>query len=305
MIALPFLRESRVALMLSLIAVSLCAYSQDAQKEFTPKLGQEGKDVDWVPTPQALVEKMLDMAKVGPNDYVIDLGSGDGRIVIAAAKRGARAHGIELNPDLVELSRRIAEKEGVSSNATFVKADIFESDFSQATVITIYLLPQLNYQLRPKMLALNPGTRIVSNSFYMAEWKADDTGKVVSIRSFFKPALKRIKDFVPASVLEYFTDYCTFFCTAYLWIVPAKVAGVWQSAQGELSLKQKFQVVEGTLKSGERGIPIASGRLNGEQISFSAGGAEYEGRVRGGNIEGKVNAGGEITPWNATRRASK
>jgi len=305
MITTRFLWQSRAALLASLIVVVQCAQSQPADKEYAPKIGQEGKDVVWVPTPHALVEKMLDMAQVGPNDYVIDLGSGDGRIVIAAAKRGARALGIELEPELVELSRRNAEKAGVSGKASFVKADIFESDFSQATVITIYLLPQLNYQLLPKMLALKPGTRIVSNSFYMAEWKADGEGKVVSIRSFFAPALKRIREFVPDSVIEYFTDYCTFFCTAHLWVVPAKVAGQWQSPQGDLNLRQKFQVVEGTLGPGERAIPIANGRLHGEQLSFSAGGADYSGRVSGGRIEGRVNAGGKVTLWNATLRAGK
>jgi len=300
MIAPQLLRAPRAALMLSLVAVCLCAQSQPAQKEFTPTLDQEGKDVVWAPTPQALVEKMLDLAEVSPNDYVIDLGSGDGRIVIAAAKRGARALGIELNPDLVELSKRNAEKEGVGGRASFVAADIFESDFSQATVITIYLLPQLNYQLRPKILALRPGTRIVSNSFQMSEWKTDGSGKVISIKSFFAPALRKIKAFIPASVVDYFTDYCTIFCTAHLWIVPAKVAGVWQWRQGELNLTQKFQVVEGTLKTGDRSTPIADGRLRGDEISFRAGGAEYNGRVSGGSIEGSFNSGGKITSWSAS-----
>ena len=156
----------------------------------------------WVPTPQALVDKMLDMAKVTPNDYVIDLGSGDGRTVITAAKRGARALGIEYNPDMVELSKRNAAKEGVSGKANFVKADIFESDFSQATVITMYLLPQLNLKLRPKILDLKPGTRIVSHAFTMEEWTADQTDSV-------RTAAPR-----------------------YLWIVPAKVEGTWQLAAG-------------------------------------------------------------------------
>ena len=142
------------ALSLSLLAAAVCA--QPAKKDFEPQVGQEGKDVIWVPTPQGLVDKMLDMAKVTSSDYVIDLGSGDGRTVITAAKRGARAQGIEYNPDMVELSTKNAEKAGVSDKAKFSKADIFESDFSQATVITMYLLPTLNVKLRPKILDSNP-----------------------------------------------------------------------------------------------------------------------------------------------------
>src|SRR6476660_7793824 len=151
------------------------APARTAAPAFEPTVGQEGKDVVWVPTPQALVDKMLDMAKVTPKDYVIDLGSGDGRTVITAAKRGAKAQGIEYNPDMVELSKRNAAKEGVSDKATFAKADLFQSDFSQATVITMFLLPSINIKLRPKILDLKPGTRIVSNSFDMEDWKADET----------------------------------------------------------------------------------------------------------------------------------
>ena len=136
------------------------------KQDYEPRVGQAGKDVVWVPTPQALVDKMLDLAKVTPSDYLIDLGSGDGRTVITAAKRGVRAHGIEYNPDMVELSKRNAAQEGVSDKATFAKADLFESDFSQATVITMFLLPEINLKLRPKILDLKPGTRIVSNSFH-------------------------------------------------------------------------------------------------------------------------------------------
>jgi len=264
--AAHFLRQSFLTLLLS-FAAAVCA--QPAQKEFVPQVGQDGKDVIWVPTPQGLVDKMLDMAKVTPNDYVIDLGSGDGRTVITAAKRGARALGIEYNPDMVELSRRNAEKEGVAGKANFVKADIFDSDFSQATVITMYLLPQLNLKLRPKILGLKPGTRIVSHAFSMEEWAPDQT---VSVDSR----------------------------TAYLWIVPAKAEGIWQSAQGELTLAQNFQMVTGTLKSGGNTMTIANGRLRGDQLSFRAGDAEYTGRVNGDTIEGTVK-GSSSGSWNATR----
>ena len=166
---------TRLLLVLCLSSATLADFAQaQPAKEYEPQVGQEGKDVVWVPTPQALVDKMLDMAKVTAADTVIDLGSGDGRTVITAAKRGARALGIEYNPDMVELSKRNAEKAGVAGKANFMKADLFESDFSQATVITMYLLPTINLKLRPKLLRdLKPGTRIVSHSFDMGDWKPE------------------------------------------------------------------------------------------------------------------------------------
>jgi Methyltransferase domain len=268
-------RQWLLALCLSGIAASIFAQLQAAQEDYQPQVGQEGKDVVWVPTPQALVDKMLEMAKVTPKDYVIDLGSGDGRTVITAAKRGIRALGIEYNPDMVELSKRNAAKEGVSDKATFVKADLFESDFTQATVITMFLLPEINLRLRPKILDLKPGTRIVSNSFTMGEWKDDETATV--------------------------SDGCSNWCTAHLWIVPAKVEGTWQLPQGELTLKQEFQMISGALKSGSQTTPISNGRLRGDQINFNAGGAQYTGRVSGNAIEGTVRSGGSNGKWSATR----
>jgi len=226
-------------------------------KEFHPEVGQAGKDVVWVPTPQVLVDKMLEMAKVTPKDYVIDLGSGDGRTVITAAKRGSKALGIEYNPDMVEISKKAAAKEGVSDKATFMKADLFESDFSQAQVITMFLLPSINIRLRPKILDLKPGTRIVSNSFDMEDWKPDQTERV---------------------------EGCTNWCTAYLWIVPAKVQGTWKTSSGEISFKQTFQMISGTIKNGNVVTPI-NGKLNGEQISFSGAGIQYAGQVHGNTIE--------------------
>lgn len=272
-----FVRRSLLALCLALIAADIFAQPQPGQEGYQPQVGQEGKDVVWVPTPQALVDKMLDMAKVTPQDYVIDLGSGDGRTVITAAQRGARALGIEYNPDMVELSKRNAAKEGVGDKARFVKADLFESDFSQATVITMFLLPEINLKLRPKILDLKPGTRIVSNSFTMGEWKADEEAN-------------------PGSD-------CANWCTALLWIVPAKVEGTWRLAQGELTLKQTFQMISGTLRSGGKSRPIVNGRLRGDQISFSAGGAQYSGRVNGEAIEGSVKSGGSSGNWRAARTA--
>ena len=266
-----FLRHSVLALSFALLFPLVFAQAQPA-KQYEPSVGQEGKDVVWVPTPQALVDKMLDMAKVTPKDYVIDLGSGDGRTVITAAKRGAKAHGIEYNPDMVDLSKRNAEKEGVGDKATFAKADLFESDFSQAQVITMFLLPSINIKLRPKILDLKPGTRIVSNSFDMEEWKADETATASG---------------------------CDHWCTAHLWIVPAKVGGTWKLPQGELNLKQTFQMLSGTLRSGNVSTPI-SGKLTGDQISFTAGITQYTGRVNGNAMEGTVN-GGSNGRWSATR----
>jgi SAM-dependent methyltransferase len=264
-------RQLLLALFLSALTAGASAQAQRAKDEYQPQVGQEGKDVIWVPTPQALVDKMLDIAKVTPKDYVMDLGSGDGRTVITAAKRGAKALGIEYNPDMVELSKRNAAKEGVSDRANFVKADLFESDFSQATVITMFLLPDINIRLRPKILDMKPGTRIVSNSFTMGEWLPDEEGTI--------------------------KNGCASYCTALLWIVPAKVEGTWQWPQGELALKQTFQMISGTLRSGNVSTPI-NGRLNGDQISFTAGGNQYTGYVNGNVMEGNVGSGGG---WKASR----
>ena len=263
------LRALFLLLVLAAIAPRPAAFAQAAQ-EFKPSVGQEGKDVIWVPTPQGLVDKMLDMAKVTPKDFVIDLGSGDGRTVITAAKRGSKALGIEYNADMVELSKRSAAKEGVSDKASFIKADLFESDFSQAQVITMFLLSSINLKLRPKILDLKPGTRIASNTFDMGDWKPDETANLPG---------------------------CSSWCTAHLWIVPAKVEGSWTLPQGELALKQTFQNISGTLKTGSSETAV-NGKLNGEQISFTAGTAEYSGRVSGNSIEGVVKTGAK---WTATR----
>ena len=235
-----------------------------------------GRDV--VPTPQVLVDKMLDIAKLTSTDVHMDLGSGDGRTVITAAKRGARSTGIEYNPDMVELSKANAIKAGVTDKATFVKADLFETDFSQATVITLFLLPDINLKLRPKILDLKPGTRIVSNTFTMGEWKDDETATVTD------------------------KEGCSYYCTAHMWIVPAKVAGTWHSTQGDLTLKQEFQMVQGSLKSGASTAAISNAKLRADQFSFSAGGANYSGRVSGNTIEGTVTTGGNTTKWSTARR---
>jgi SAM-dependent methyltransferase len=272
MTALYHIRRSFFTMCLSIVIASACAQAQSGKGEYQPQVGQEGKDVIWVPTPQSLVDKMLDMGKVTAKDYVIDLGSGDGRTVITAAKRGAKALGIEYNPDMVELSKRNAAKAGVSDKASFMKADLFESDFSQATVITMFLLPDINLRLRPKILNLKPGTRIVSNSFTMGDWSADET--VVA------------------------KEGCVSYCTAYLWFVPAKVEGSWELGDGELALKQTYQMISGSLKRGGNTVQIANGKLHGDQITFNAGGALYTGHVIGNEIEGTISTGGN---WKATR----
>ena len=230
---------------------------------YEPTVGQEGKDVVWVPTPQVVVDKMLDLAKVTKDDFVMDLGSGDGRTVITAAKRGARALGIEYNPDMVALSRRNAEKEGMSARAKFEKADLFETDFSKATVVTMFLLPEINLKLRPKILAMKPGTRVVSNTFTMAEWTADETAELGAGGN----------------------GNCNeSWCTALLWIVPAKVAGTYQTAEGEVTFKQSFQMLSGSLRTKEKTVAL-QGKVRGEEISFKAGGKDYRGKLNGKQLE--------------------
>jgi SAM-dependent methyltransferase len=276
MVLSRFVRQSVVMLCLSVIAA--CLFVQVASSaEFEPKVGQAGKDVIWVPTGQDLVSKMLDMAKVTAADYVIDLGSGDGRTVIMAAKRGARALGIEYNADMVDLSKRNAAKEGLLDKVQFIKADLFQSDFSQATVLTMFLMPDINLRLRPQILNMKPGTRVVSNTFTMDDWVPDET-----------------------FTLEDNTE-CGFYCTALFWLVPAKVEGTWKLPLGELTLTQTFQRFSGTFKSGPSSISILDGKLTGDLISFSVGSAKYSGRVSSGTMEGSFSSGASTTPWSATR----
>ena len=276
------MRKRALPVLLVLVFLSfLSAQTTQQGQQFQPTVGQPGKDVIWVPTPEELVKQMLDMAKVTPEDFVMDLGSGDGRIVIAAAKRGAHALGIEYNPDMVALSRENAKKEGVADKATFQKADIFETDFSKATVITMYLLSSLNMKLRPKLLELKPGTRIVSHAFTLEDWDPDQTAEV---------------------------DYQT----AYFWVVPAKVAGAWtwqtQKGSAELTLRQSFQKIEGGLKAGGPELPLKNAKLVGDAITFTVDESptvarEYSGRVSGDTIQGTAKgATGAPAKWTAARR---
>jgi SAM-dependent methyltransferase len=246
--------------------------------EFVPHSGQAGKDVIWVPTPEDLVAKMLELAEVTSNDYVIDLGSGDGRTVIAAAKLGAKALGIEFNPDMVELSEKNAIEAGVAERAKFKQQDLFEADLSEATVITMFLLPDINRKLRPKLLDLKPGTRIVSNTFSMGEWEADSQTS---------------------------TDKGSSWSTALMWIIPAKVDGTWSLANGELTLKQEFQKISGEYKNGTKSDSIREGKLTGEIIKFRVDDVIYTGKVDGDDtMSGTYTTDSGNKEWNATRKTT-
>jgi hypothetical protein len=256
------------------------AQTAAGSKEYTPSVGQEGKDVIWVPTPQSLVERMLQMASTKPTDFVIDLGAGDGRTVITAAKQfGARALGIEFNPEMVELAKRNAEKEGVPGRAQFIRADIFQTDFTQATVLTLYLLPSLNVKLRPTILNMKPGTRVVSHAFTMDDWQPDQ---------------------VDSSEGR----------TAYMWIVPAKVNGTWRvdvagGPRYDATFIQQFQNIGGSAKTDGKQVQLSNGKLHGETIAFTVeepnARRDFTGRVSGDKIEGVVKGAGGDAKWTATR----
>jgi hypothetical protein len=276
-------RNLTIFFTLAILAINMAAPSIANAQEYEPSVGQAGKDVIWVPTPPELIKDMLDMANITPNDYLIDLGSGDGRIVIAAAKRGIRALGIEYNPDMVELSKRNAQTEDVSDKATFMQADIFETDFSKATVLTMYLLPSLNLKLMPTILSMKPGTRVVSHAFTMGDWEPDQTKSQESR-------------------------------TAYFWVVPAKAEGNWSwqtpTGNAELKITQNYQKIDGTLALDGKVLPLNNARLEGEHISFSVGESnptqrEYSGKISGNTITGtaKISNGPE-EKWVAEQRAS-
>jgi hypothetical protein len=259
--------------------------------------------VPYVPTPQEVVERMLEMAKVGPQDYLIDLGSGDGRIVVTAAKKfGARGFGVDLNPVRIKESVENAAKAGVSERVEFHQRNLFETDLSDATVITMYLLPRVNLDLRPKLLDLKPGTRVVSHDFSMDDWKPD---------AYADMEVKEKYGSVGGD------------SSIYFWIVPAKVAGTWQwqlTAGGkplayEATLEQKFQMISGSARVGASRVALQDARLRGDQISFSftadVDGSPLEhrftGRVTGNTIDGTANIAGSRSQrqleWNATRGA--
>jgi len=266
------------------LAVAPAAYAQP--KDFKPHVGQQGKDVVWVPTPDEVVERMLNMAQTKPEDYVIDLGAGDGKIAIAAAKKfGARSLGIEYNPDMAALAQRNAQAAGVQGKAQIVQGDIFVTDFTQATVLTMYLLPSLNMKLRPQILAMRPGTRVVAHAFNMEDWEADESSDVDGRR-------------------------------AYLWIVPASVAGRWAlelsgtgaSEKLSLNVDQKFQKIEGVAYLGSTLAGLREPRLSGFRISFAyvdnhGVRRDFAGRVTGSTMEGsfRTDSGAEGR-WTATKK---
>lgn len=251
-----------------------------AAGDFSPQIGQAGKDVIWVPTPDALVARMLEAAKVAPQDYLVDLGSGDGRTVIAAAKRGVTALGIEYNADMVALSKRNADAAGVGDKARFVQGDIFTTDFRKATVVTMYLLSSLNLKLRPTILAMTPGTRVVSHAFTMGDWAPDET---ITVEGY----------------------------NAYLWIVPARVEGRWQATGPggpfELTLDQAFQKITGKVSGKGLATAVTDPLLHGNAVSFSladSSGSQlrFRGTVREDIIEGTVQTpAGTQAKWSAKR----
>jgi hypothetical protein len=271
---------------LALLAALLLSFGAAAQPKYEPQVGQAGKDVIWVPTPDDVVERMLTMAQTGPNDIHFDLGAGDGKIAIAAAKKfGARATGIEYNPDMAKHANANAQAAGVAGvgpgKATIRQGDIFATDFSSATVITLYLLPALNMKLRPTLLQMRPGTRVVSHSFTMEDWEPDEVSSMDGRR-------------------------------AYFWVVPANVMGAWQleagSQKSEISIDQTFQKISGSVKLGTTLGGLREARLSGPNIAFAyvdAAGArrDFSGRVSGGRMEGSFRDDkGAEGRWSATKK---
>lgn len=279
MISLSVLQKAATRLVLVfLVSVAAVAPSMGQQYNpaYVPEEGQEGKDVIWLPTESTIVDTMLTMGKVGPGDVLVDLGSGDGRTVIAAAKRGATAKGIEFNPDMVGFARQQAEKAGVAGTVEFIKGDIYETDFSFATVVTMFLLDEINLKLRPRILEMKPGTRIVTNTFTMGDWKADAKTEVAG--------------------------FCEEFCTANLWYVPAKIEGRWKSSDGELDVRQAFQYFSGTMVSGGQSNDLSGGKIKGSEVRFQIGRTIYSGVVDGDKITGtKMTSEGNPGVWQATR----
>ncbi len=273
-------RRFSLMVLLSVFSSIALAQPQAAKKDYEPSVGQSGKDVVWVPSPQALVDRMLDMAKLTPADIHYDLGSGDGRTVITAAKRGTRAYGIEYNPDMVELAKRNAQKEGMADKATFTRGDIFTPEsikaYTQATVITLFLLPDLNVKLRPTLLDMKPGTRVVSNSFTMGDWKEDEK--------------------ISAG------GDCTSWCTGYLWIIPAKAGGTWKTSRGDLTLKQEYQMLSGNLARGNVTAIVSDAKMLGDQITFTAAGSQYTGRMTGNAISGTYKGSDGSGSWTASKQ---
>jgi hypothetical protein len=264
-------RVVEFAIALSVVALAVNASAQVAQKPFEPVPGMPGKDSVWVPTPFVTLEKMYDLAKLTPKDFVMDLGSGDGRAIIVAGKRGTPGVGIEWNQDLIDLSNKLAKEAGVSHLAKFERGDMFAADISRATVLGLFMLPDQLAKLTPKFLAMRPGSRITMNGFTPPGWTPDVTEKA--------------------------TGDCGTWCTAHLFIVPARVVGTWRIGANDLTLSQNFQMLTGALNAAGNSTPV-TGRLKGEEITFTAGEQQYSGRVNGNTMSGEVNG----KPWSATKK---
>jgi hypothetical protein len=266
-----------VAATASLLLLTSTAESRtraECERDYKPQVGQAGKDVVWVPTPDELVNKMLTMARVTPKDFVVDLGAGDGKIAIAAGKKfGATALGIEYNPEMAKLAQCFVQAEGVADKVKIIQGDIFKEDFSKATVVTMYLLPELNLRLRPTILSMKPGTRVTSHQFTMGDWEADETAEI-----------------------EY--------RSAYLWIVPAKVEGNWtfrEDSGGKtafsVAVAQKYQRISGDASMGGNKNPLVGASLRGEEIKFAFNDEKgqtrtFSGTVRGGDMTGTLRGPG-------------
>ena len=258
-------------LLSAFIIAAACVEPAAAQtkEEFVPQVGQPGKDVVWVPSPEETVAKMMEVGKITAQDFVVDLGSGDGRNVIAAAKRGARGLGVEYNPDMVALSKRIAAKEGVGERAQFVQGDMYEADFSKATALALFLLPSNLTTLRDKIFNLPAGTRVVLNTFSIPDWTPDEQTTV---------------------------ENCSQWCTVMLNIVPAKIAGTWRTGDGtEITLTQQFQMLTGNSRVANGQPTAVTGRLRGNDVMLSNGKQEFNGSVKGNVIEGTQRPTGSGT----------
>jgi hypothetical protein len=272
-----------VAAAVSFLALSTAADARtraECERDYKPQVGQAGKDVVWVPTPDELVNRMLTMAKVTAKDYVVDLGAGDGKIAIAAGKKfGATATGIEYNPDMARLAQCYVQAEGVGDKVKIIQGDIFKEDFSKATVVTMYLLPELNMRLRPTILAMKPGTRVTSHQFNMGDWEADETAEI-----------------------EY--------RTAYLWIVPAKVEGNWTfrdeggKTAFSVAMTQKFQRLSGEAGMGGNKNPLVGATLRGEEIKFAFNDDKGQTRTLTGTVRGNEITGTLRGPGNAEIKVS-
>ena len=274
-----------VALLAILATGPLAAqvFPQYGDELYRPRLRQPGKDVMWLPTPDAMVTRMLRAAKTTSDDLVYDLGAGDGKIAIAAAKEfGAKAVGIEYDKELASLAQRNAERSGLANRVTIIQGDIFKEDFSAASVVTLYLLPDLNHQLRPQLLQMKPGTRVVSHLWDMAEWEPDETFRIGESEAF-------------------------------LWIVPARVDGRWMlrddrgSWEGELDLTQQFQRIGGTLTIRGRPQPLLGAYVQGEVIGFTfvhpdGGLRSVRASVAGPTFAGSLRFAGNLTPIAGRRR---